>query len=251
MLGLKQVLRRIPGLRPTYRYLRAKRELLIHGKRSPEVVFADIFRGNKFGGTESASGPGSELSQTRVVADELPAILRKWDVRTMLDIPCGDFHWMKHVNLEGIDYFGADIVSELIEKNKALETVNIHFRQLNMIEDKLPAVDLMFCRDCLVHLSFNDALLALRNICNSGSRYLFTTTFTGHQHNRDIITGQWRPLNLEAAPFLFPPPLMVINEGCTEEEGRFADKSLGMWRVSEIDEHLRGLPDQGPEGTLR
>ena len=160
----------------------------------------------------------------------------------MLDIPCGDFHWMKHVSLEGVDYLGADIVRALIEKNKELEAANIHFSQLNLIEDKLPAVDLVFCRDCLVHLSFKDTFLALQNICNSGSCYLLTTTFPGRQHNRDIITGQWRSLNLEAAPFYFPPPLKVINEGCTEEDGKFADKSLGMWRVAEISECLRRLP---------
>jgi hypothetical protein len=35
----------------------------------------------------------------------------------LLDIPCGDFNWMKLLNL-GVDYIGADIVGELIAENR-------------------------------------------------------------------------------------------------------------------------------------
>lgn len=83
---------------------------------------------------------------------------------------------MKHVPLDGADYTGADIVPDLIERNRQFETEKIRFKQLNLIQGRLPKVDLIFGRDCLVHLSYQDALTALRNICNSGSTYLLTTT---------------------------------------------------------------------------
>jgi hypothetical protein len=153
----------------------------------------------------------------------------------MLDIPCGDFYWMQQVDLDGVDYVGADIVADLVKQNALRhQRPNVHFRQLNLLTDKLPQADLVFCRDCLVHLSSRHVSRALRNICDSGSAYLMTTIFTGVQHNSDIATGEWRKLNFELPPFSFPPPLLVINEQCTEEEGIYPDKSLGLWRIADI-----------------
>jgi hypothetical protein len=160
-------------------------------------------------------------------------------IHTILDIPCGDFHWMKQVSLESINYTGADIVADLIQKNKQkYEKENIQFCKLNLIKDRLPKVDLILCRDCLVHLSFKDAFGALQNICASESIYLLATTFTGRQHNHDIATGQWHAVNLEIAPFTLPRPLKIINEKRTEGGEAYKDKSLGLWRVADIKEVL-------------
>ncbi|MEO8451290.1 MAG: hypothetical protein ABI647_15960 [Gemmatimonadota bacterium] len=89
----------------------------------------------------------------------------------------------------------------------------------------------MLCRDCLVHLSFADVGRALANIRSARITYLLTTTFPEEALNVDIATGDWRPLNLEREPFSFPPPLALLPEGCTEGDGRFQDKSLGLWLV--------------------
>lgn len=48
------------------------------------------------------------------------------------------------------------------------------------------------------------------------------------------MTGDWRPLNLERPPFNFPPPAELLAEGCTEAEGRFLDKSLGLWAIKDL-----------------
>ena len=92
----------------------------------------------------------------------------------------------------------------------------------------------MFCRDCLVHLCEADAKAALRNIAAGSFSYVALTTFTDRTRNKDIRTGRWRPLNLRLAPFHLPAPLHLINEGCTEENGRFADKSIGIWRAQDL-----------------
>lgn len=139
---------------------------------------------------------------------------------------------MQNVDLSGIDYTGADIVSALIEKNKEqYGRDSVRFQKLDLITDPLPSMDLVLCRDCLVHLSYEDIFRALRNVCDSQSKYILTTTFTGRTDNHDIETGQWRTLNLELAPFHLPKPLKIIVEGCTERDGAYADKSLGLWRT--------------------
>lgn len=239
MQHVKSILKQIPGVRSAYQFAAGRYASLRLKWMTPEHVFAEIFRGNKWDGTDSVSGPGSDVFQTRVVRSELPAMCRSLSIHTMLDIPCGDFHWMKTVDLQGIDYIGGDIVPDLIRSNSRYETSNVHFRKLNLIDDNLPQVDLIFCRDCLVHFSFKDTFTALKHICSSRSTYLLTTTFTSRNCNRDIPTGQWRTLNFEVSPFSFPQPLITINEGCTEGRNmEFKDKSLGLWRVDDIRECL-------------
>ena len=192
-----------------------------------ERVFTEIYRLNHWGGKDSVSGPGSDLHQTRIITKELSTLFHDFNITTMLDIPCGDFYWMKNVDLSNIDYTGADIVKELIKRNREeYETGRVRFQSLNLVKDTLPRVDLVLCRDCLVHFSFADIFLALENACNSQSAYILTTTFPGRRDNHDIITGQWRTLNLERRPFMFPRPLRMVNEGRTANDGAYKDKSL-------------------------
>lgn len=235
---LKQIVKQIPGVYPICHFVAGQYQSLRLKGKTAESVFTDIRSRNRWGGADSVSGTGSDLLQTRVVRNELPLVCREYGVLSMLDIPCGDYHWMKHVDFEAIDYTGADIVTDLIRGNSQYETANVHFCKLNLICDKLPRVDLIFCRDCLVHLSFSDAIAALHNMCDSGSKYLLTTTFTGRLRNHDIVTGAWRTLNLDLAPFSLPAPLKIINEECAEGDRAFSDKSLGLWRLGNIKEGL-------------
>jgi SAM-dependent methyltransferase len=228
---VKESIKRLP-LIPSI--LRGVRDCLRVGKPT-EAIFTEIYRQNTWGGSASRSGPGSEIDQTRVVVRALEDVLRKFEIRTILDIPCGDFCWMKDVDLQGVDYIGADIVKDLIGSNDAAFAADgVRFRHLDLATDPLPEVDLVFCRDCLVHLSFEEGLKSIRNIRRSGSKYLLTTTFPERKANEDIVTGRWSPINLQAAPYLFPGPLLLVNEECTEYGGSYSDKSLGLWRVSDL-----------------
>ena len=197
--------------------------------------FENIFKNNSWGGHDSVSGRGSDLDQTKHIIKEIPALFKDMGISTVLDIPCGDFNWMQNVDLSGIKYIGADIVEEIIKNNKnKYEKDNISFRHMNLIEDTLPQVDLILIRDCLVHMSYDDIFKLLNNVCNSMSQYLLTTSFTDRQDNKDIITGEWRPLNLQIAPFSLPKPIRIINEKCTQKKSSYADKSLGLWKISDI-----------------
>lgn len=102
-----------------------------------------------------------------------------------------------------------------------------------MITDPLPQNDLIIVRDCLVHLSYKDIYNAIKNIKSSGSKYLLTTTFTNHDLNHDIVTGDWRAINLQK-PFNFSSPLLVINENCTQGSGEYSDKAMALWEIDKI-----------------
>lgn len=197
--------------------------------RDHRSIFAEIVRTNVWRSEESASGTGSTFEQTATIRAELPALFAEFQIDSMLDAPCGDFNWQSAMRLP-TRYLGCDVLPELIEANKARHArPGVHFFTANIIRDELPSVDLILCRDCLVHLSNKDVARALANLARSGSRYLLATTFPGRTTNVDIKTGDWRPLNLELSPFCLPPPLRLINEKCAEGDGAYADKSLGLW----------------------
>ena len=204
-------------------------------KYQPNRVFLDIYSKNAWGGAESRSGSGSSLEQTKTIREQLPTIIANLGVKSFLDIPCGDFYWMKQVRIEVDEYIGADIIGPLIERNLSLYTTKKRkFTVLDIMKDPLPAVDLIFSRDCLVHFSYRDICRTIRNIKRSNSRYLLTTTFTARDQNTDIATGEWRPLNLQLPPFNFPEPIVLINENCTEVGGQYPDKSLGLWKIADV-----------------
>ncbi|WP_238010231.1 class I SAM-dependent methyltransferase [Dactylosporangium sp. AC04546] len=213
---------------------RWNRDVLAH-RDADDDIFQFIYDRNVWGSAESASGGGSELTQTRVLRVALPELFRRLGVTTLLDAPCGDFRWMQHIELGGIRYVGLDVVPKMIEANQARFGSPLRrFVAGDVVCEPLPDADVMLCRDCLVHLSYQQVFEALANIARSRIRYLLATTFVERAENHDIVTGDWRPLNLCAPPFNLPQPEQVIVEGCTENGGVFADKALGLWPTSAL-----------------
>jgi hypothetical protein len=203
--------------------------------KSRHAIFSNYYKTNKWGDLESRSGCGSNLQVTQTLREALPSFLRDHQIQSMLDAPCGDFNWMKDVDLRGIDYIGVDIVPAVIEDNaRRYGTPRREFKVIDLCVGSLPKVDLILCRDGLVHLSDEDALEVVRQFKESGSTYLLATTFPARDSNNNIATGMWRPLNLRRKPFCFPEPILIFNEGYTGQQGRYADKSLALWRIADI-----------------
>ena len=187
-------------------------------------IFVKYYEINKWGNKESVSGSGSTLLATQYLIPDLELLLKKYNIKSMLDIPCGDFNWMSKVNLSNIHYHGADIVDNLISENQ--EKYPDHkFSILDITTDDLPKVDLIFCRDCLFHLPNEMIELAINNIKISGSKYLLTTSFPETNVNKNIKVGQWRPINLEISPFF----LNKIDIIC---EKNYKDKSMILVKVN-------------------
>jgi hypothetical protein len=200
---------------------------------SPKQVFNRIYRQREWTSKESVSGPGSEVSATEALVDQLPDLLRTLSIKSICDIPCGDFNWMRRIDLTGVDYIGGDIVPEIVHENsRSFGGPGVRFEVMDLLASRLPSADLVLCRDCLGHFSYRHILRAIENIRKSGSRYLATTFYPFVRSNKDIPTGYWRALNLTMPPFRFPDPSSVIIEMATE----LGPKGLGIWRISELSE---------------
>ena len=202
---------------------------------STQEIFTDIYHNCGWHNRESDSGPGSTLNETRIIREKLIKLLKKLNAKSLLDAPCGDFNWMKEVDLSFLHYYGCDIVQEIIDINKTkYENEQRSFFYANIINDPLPYADVILCRDCLVHFPFDYIALTLKNIKDSGIKYFIATTFPKTTLNKNLKkSGGWRPLNLQLPPFNFPPPIELIVEGC-KHDPRFPDKSLGVWLVEDI-----------------
>ncbi len=201
--------------------------------RGRESVFTRIYTTNEWGNPESVSGDGSSLRETRVARQVLPTLIARYHAQVVLDIPCGDCNWMRAIDFGGRAYIGADIVADLVERNKrAFGGPNRSFMHRDIVRDPLPPSDLVLCRDCMIHLPNADVLEALRNVRRSGARYLLATTYNARPTNTDILIGDWRAINLQAPPFRLPAPLELINEEWDWADGYHADKCLGLWDAS-------------------
>lgn len=198
--------------------------------------FERIERTNLWGAASSVSGLGSEDMATAAVREALPALLQRFGARSLLDAPCGDAGWIGRIKLD-IDYIGIDIVPSLVEaNNKRVADGELAGRFLvaDLTRDALPRADLILCRDCLVHLSFQNIARVTARFRESGAQFLLVTTFPEIEDNRDCEDGDWRALNMTKAPFDWPAPRELIDERCEEGDGGWRDKSLGLWRLDEL-----------------
>jgi hypothetical protein len=174
---------------------------------SVEEKFDKIYSTNYWLDNESRSGTGSSLRSTENIRVHLPKILEKFNIKKLFDAPCGDFNWMSQIlKSVKVDYLGSDIVKDLIISNKKYENDKIKFSKLDIRVDKLPAADLMICRDCLFHFSYKDIFLFLNNFLSSDIKYILLTSHLNIERefeNKDIVTSDFRKIDLFSKPFNF------------------------------------------------
>jgi hypothetical protein len=191
-------------------------------------IFTDIVLNNKW--TQHPCGPGSTMEYTENMRRELVPLLNRHNIKSVLDLPCGDFSWMSTTNIEKeVDYIGADIVEEMISQNR-LKYPSVDFRVLDLTTDRLPKVDLLFCRDCLLHLSLEDINKAFRNIVKSEIKYiLLSNWYEDVQNTTDIKTGSNRYINFLNDPYNFGVEIDSISDFIPG----FPKRKMLLWSVDD------------------
>ena len=188
---------------------------------------------------DSKSGSGSSFDATLNIRRELPLFILKNNVKSMLDIPCGDFFWMSTLNLQLEKYNGADIVSSLIKENKKkFKKNNIQFFTMDLSKDLISEYDFIMVRDCFVHLTDKTILMSINNIINSNSKFLGTTNFPKIKSNShaDNNPDRWRPLNFRLPPFNFPKPIAILNDSWSKNMYDM-DKELAIWEINDLKKY--------------
>jgi len=174
--------------------------------------FSEFYGRNAWGCEETVSGAGSSLKSTEKFRGELSALISELGVKSILDCPCGDFNYMREVNLDGIRYVGGDIVDDLIMLNREKYSApNVDFEVIDLSKDKLPKCDLIVVKDLFLHLYIEEVQLCIENIRKSGIKW----ALLDHDHftiiNKSPLTrnGDHR-YNLTIEPFELHAPLKTL-----------------------------------------
>lgn len=190
------------------------------------------FRKGQWGEGESLSGKGSTLAYTANLRKELPGLLARHNVKTFLDAPCGDFNWMRMVDLTGIKYIGMELVQDLVRDNQSkYQSEHRTFIQGDITISQLPNADMMMCRDCLFHLPYDFIYRFFKNFLRAQIPLLLLTS-NMIAHNKDIpVPGRWRQLNMRRPPFSMPEALEAIEDWIDGSPRRY----MGLWSRQQIE----------------
>lgn len=188
----------------------------LKGKKKFEYIYKLNYW--KSGKSLSKSGYGSELENTKQIIKSLSKFIKNHRIKTILDIPCGDFNWFQKMEFNDLEYTGADVVEEIIKNNnKKYRQKNINFKVLDVLNDNLGNYDLIFNRDCLIHFNDKEIFQVLKNISKTKSKFFATTTyFNSKVNNESKLNDNWRPLNLMINPFNLNNPIEFLDDGSNE-----------------------------------
>lgn len=223
----------------------ASTELEIEGPGERTQRFSRVYRmekrhSKKVNNRTVASGAGSSMTYTRSTRTFLETVVRRYDIRSILDVPCGDFQWMPIVlsAQPRIRYFGGDILRELVNEHQQ------HFASRSRwtfgvvdAANALPSgqYDLVFMRDMLQHLSPGNILDVLRNVNASRFKYLLVTDYPKEVANkakrgRDI-GWDTHMYNLQLAPYRLSPPLERFEEAASAQERPPKFKTMALFKI--------------------
>jgi hypothetical protein len=198
---------------------------------STEAVFTRAYLKNSWGSKESRSGPSASLERTAALRTALPELFRELEIQSILDCGCGDWNWMRHVDLTGIQYIGCDIVPQLVQTlQETFSAPTVNFQVLNLLQDPPDTADLWFARDICPLFSEEDTWQFFHKFLESESKYLAITSVETEDTYQDTFTGAWVPRNVLAEPFSMPLPLKEIEDG----EQWFLKKSLFIYERLQI-----------------
>ena len=156
---------------------------------------------------ESLSGPGSWKSFARDSVDFIDHVIKKHNIKSILDLGCGDWNWFSEVDLSGCHYTGWDADELMIANNQSkYGAENINFFVKDIFNNEYPQVDLIICRDVLFHVEF-ELSIKLINDAKQKTNFFLSTCFRGEKSNSGIKKycnienwGFFR-INLNIAPF--------------------------------------------------
>ncbi|CAN0119371.1 unnamed protein product, partial [Ectocarpus sp. 4 AP-2014] len=207
----------------------------------------------------------SKLSSTFSIRTGLSNVISAFNIKSMLDAPCGDLSWMPLVSgIQNVQYTGADIVEIAVETNRnkfGSDITEIGDEDLEVgreiaaamrrgdglkdpafvvadLVEGVPAsqdgapFDLVFVRDLMVHLPARHNLKVIQNIQASGARFLMASTYVEADENKlseTFVPPIGHNINLSLPPYCLPEPMAVFLDDSTER----TDLRMGLWDLHE------------------
>lgn len=194
-----------------------------------ESIFQQVYEENLWNGVESRSGPGSGPSATKRIADTIVRLVADRDIRSVIDVGCGDGFWMP--DLPG--YIGIDPAKAAILLSRERHPDRTYI--WGDIRSTSMHADLIIIRDVLQHLDVDEAHGLLKG-CFARAKWVLASTYLDGENTgitpEELLRGKAYMNDLEKPPFSLPHPVMVIPDGydyADPERTRDFRKFLGLW----------------------
>lgn len=229
-------------------------------------IFIGIYNNNGFGSLESKSGPGSTLDGTEKLRESIKKLVKDKNIKSVVDIPCGDFNWMKEIVFNFESYIGGDIVKKAIdENNEKYSNSRIKFIEFDVLNDEIPNGDLLIVRDIIGHFPIEDGVKILKNILNSNCKYLLSTTWAKkidgdwfpcekndvHRENEGVDYGRFYPVNLLSEPFNLPNAEIYLEEDVIVDNFQNGNrKTLALWDLDKIRNKIMDTKQEKKNTTI-
>ena len=196
---------------------------LLSDKFKRDTVFYYIYKSNHWRDykrpleNESVSGLGSDYEITKKLISELDFFINKNNIKSILDIACGDFNWAKHLleNNKNLEYLGLDIVNDIIKSNKKLySSKKVNFICSDVLIEDIPQnYDLIILRDFFIHIKNNDIDIMINKIKSSRCKYFAINNFPNLEKNTDVKGyGHHRFVNIEIEPYKLNNAFYIIDD---------------------------------------
>jgi len=184
---------------------------------SNSEVFEKIYEEKRWGSSKDlkrkySSGDGTRDKEiiSKYIDSVKEFLSDKTNVKTGLDLGCGDFT----VGISFCDLFedfkAMDVAKNIIEENKKIYSEqNVNFSTLDLTNGTIPITDVIFVRQVLQHLSNNEIKKFVKNI-EGKYRYLIVTESLSKSiffsPNKDVITGPGIRIHKKSGVVLEKPP---------------------------------------------
>jgi hypothetical protein len=145
-----------PGLMASLKERREKARIEIQEDRSVAEIFGDIYRDGLWGGARGQfySGQGSDDEVTAEYVAIVKCYIDRHNIRSIVDLGCGDFRVGRQLLRPGVSYLGVDLIPQMIESHQIqFGSETVRFIVGDIIDDVLPDGELYLIRQVLQHLS--------------------------------------------------------------------------------------------------
>lgn len=168
--------------------------------------------------SETTCGVGSMLAHTEMVRAWLPGALSRLGVKRLLDAPCGDRNWIRHVDLP-CAYVGIDHEPDHVDRARE-DGASVALGDI--LDGDLPDCDAILSRDFMQHLSLHDEARALAAYRATGAKWLIATCHG--KAGADCATGEFRFIDLRGRPEFGQPVDFCLDDTSGEDR-----RILGVW----------------------
>jgi hypothetical protein len=187
-------------------------------------VFNAIYREGLWGeeaGEKLSSGRGSRdeaivapyVAAVREFLSALPAKPR------VVDLGCGDFNVGSRLLDACETYVACDVAAAVIHRNRIkFAGASVEFRVLDMLQDEVPAGDVVFVRQVFQHLSNAQIIAALPKL-TAYAWAVITEHVPGDRSfvpNLDIVAGPGTRAQVRSGVVLEQPPFVLRSEESRE-----------------------------------